>query len=75
MFMFSFQSLRDAFWDALMKKTSDRTPEDIEIMVENVQKFPVRPLLFHLQDTARTQCLHFSGLLGSMDSDLSFISR
>uniref|UniRef100_A0A183T672 DUF4378 domain-containing protein n=1 Tax=Schistocephalus solidus TaxID=70667 RepID=A0A183T672_SCHSO len=32
--------LRDAFWEALLKEPRDRTVEDIETLVENVQKLP-----------------------------------
>nr|VZI07107.1 unnamed protein product [Spirometra erinaceieuropaei] len=36
----SHESLRDAFWEALLKEPPDRTVEDIETLVENVQKLP-----------------------------------
>ncbi|VDN96557.1 unnamed protein product, partial [Rodentolepis nana] len=36
----SHESLRDSFWDALLKEPKLRTPADIEVLVENVQKLP-----------------------------------
>uniref|UniRef100_A0A5K3FLW8 Cyclic nucleotide-binding domain-containing protein n=1 Tax=Mesocestoides corti TaxID=53468 RepID=A0A5K3FLW8_MESCO len=36
----SHESLRDSFWDALLKEPRSRTPADVEILVENVQKLP-----------------------------------
>ncbi|KAM3172505.1 hypothetical protein ACTXT7_014382 [Hymenolepis weldensis] len=36
----SHESLRDTFWDALLKEPKLRTSADVEVLVENVQKLP-----------------------------------
>uniref|UniRef100_A0A0R3VXZ1 Rap guanine nucleotide exchange factor 2 n=1 Tax=Taenia asiatica TaxID=60517 RepID=A0A0R3VXZ1_TAEAS len=36
----SHESLRDSFWDALLKEPRLRTAADVEVLVENVQKLP-----------------------------------
>ncbi|TGZ60497.1 hypothetical protein CRM22_008499 [Opisthorchis felineus] len=36
----SHESLRDAFWESILKDPSERTAEDIEILLENVQQLP-----------------------------------
>ncbi|KAM7533597.1 hypothetical protein Aperf_G00000120978 [Anoplocephala perfoliata] len=36
----SHESLRDSFWDALLKEPKLRTSADVEVLVENVQKLP-----------------------------------
>ncbi|VDL34337.1 unnamed protein product [Hymenolepis diminuta] len=36
----SSDSLRDTFWDALLKEPKLRTSADVEVLVENVQKLP-----------------------------------
>ncbi|CAH8642835.1 unnamed protein product [Dicrocoelium dendriticum] len=36
----SHESLRDAFWESILKVPSERTEEDIRILMENVQQLP-----------------------------------
>ncbi|KAF7259923.1 hypothetical protein EG68_02574 [Paragonimus skrjabini miyazakii] len=36
----SHESLRDAFWESILKEPAERTEEDIQILMENVQQLP-----------------------------------
>ncbi|TPP63375.1 Rap guanine nucleotide exchange factor 2 [Fasciola gigantica] len=36
----SHESLRDAFWESILKEPGDRTEEDIQILMDNVQQLP-----------------------------------
>ncbi|CAL8075307.1 unnamed protein product [Calicophoron daubneyi] len=36
----SHESLRDSFWESMLKEPSERTEEDIQILLENVQQLP-----------------------------------
>ncbi|KAF6774571.1 Rap guanine nucleotide exchange factor [Paragonimus kellicotti] len=37
----SHESLRDAFWESILKEPAERTEEDVQILMENVQQLPV----------------------------------
>uniref|UniRef100_A0A5K4FE73 Rap guanine nucleotide exchange factor 2 n=1 Tax=Schistosoma mansoni TaxID=6183 RepID=A0A5K4FE73_SCHMA len=36
----SHESIRDAFWESILKLPSDRTQEDVDLLLENVEQLP-----------------------------------